>query len=231
MHSLARTGCLSPACTAMHQDAGLGMERTGWIFSFPLKGLYAVHNMHNCKQQPCLGDSCVIYSLAHTHTWTNRNMGQAEAERWISLKNSTTWVGWVVRWVGGWTGREVQIGREGCLGVYEGACTWSLLLWNLFWTLLISPLLFAASSVMSSCTHKDMASPKQNVGTFCLHCQLRPDCWVCPWAQTHTCLRTWWSFCLLWNVWLITGHCSSWLTHLLSQIPTFPTPEELLTCG
>lgn len=97
MHSPVRTECFLLACTIMHQDAGLSMERTGWICSFPLKGLYAVHNLHNCKQQPCLANSCVIHSLFHTNARTNRNMGQAKAERWISLKNFLQ-LGGVVRW-------------------------------------------------------------------------------------------------------------------------------------
>ena len=106
MHSLARTECFSLACTAMHQDAGLGMEKTGWIVSFPLKGLYAVHNMQNCKQQSCLAASCVIHSLFHTRARTSRNMGQAKAERWISLKNSLQLGVW-----GGQVGRRMN--RQG----------------------------------------------------------------------------------------------------------------------
>lgn len=125
------------AHTAMHQDAGPGMERTGWIFSFSLKGFYAVHNLHNCKQQPCLADACVIQSLFHTHAGTNRNMGQAEAERWISLKSSLQLggggggggAGW---WSGGW--EDEQGGRSGwvctkecardlcCFGIHSGPC-------------------------------------------------------------------------------------------------------------
>lgn len=72
-----------------------------------------MHSLHNCKQQPCLADSCVIHSLLHTHTGTNSHMGQAEAERWILLKNLLQLGGRVVKWVGGWAGRELQIGREG----------------------------------------------------------------------------------------------------------------------
>lgn len=154
-------------------------------------------------------------------------MGQAEAERWISLKSS-------LQLGGGGGGRgwrqgggqvDGRMNREG--GVV-GCVRRSV---HAIFAALASTLdpadkPSAACSFFiarSSCTHKDMASPKQNVGTLCLHCQLRPDCWACPWADMHTCLRSWWSFCPLWNVWAHTW--ALWLSQICS--PKYPLSHSL----
>lgn len=109
---------------------------------------------------------------------------QRDGFHWKTFCN----LGWgVVRWE---MNRQEGTNEEG--GLFR--CVWRSM--HIIFAALASILdpsdkLSACSffTAMSKCTHKDTASPKQHVGTFCLHCQLRSDCWACPWAHIHNVLE------------------------------------------
>ena len=76
-----------------------------WLdFQLPLKGLYAVHNLHNCTWQSWLADFCLIRYATHvpepTRIWDRWR--QRHGFHWRTFCN-------LGEWPGGW--EDEQVGR------------------------------------------------------------------------------------------------------------------------